>query len=49
MSFKEVYLKVPDGRLLNAKLSVGAKTVKGPGPDNVPSRAHKSIAVVRVE
>ena len=38
---------VPAGKLPNA-LSVGAKTVNGPDPDNVPSKLHASIAVSSV-
>ena len=36
-------VNVPAGKLLNA-LSVGANTVNGPAPDNVPSKLHASIA-----
>ena len=46
MSFKSA-VKVPAGKLLNA-LSVGANTVNGPVPDNVPSKPHASIAVSSV-
>ena len=46
MSFNNA-VTVPAGKLLNA-LSVGANTVKGPGPDNVPSKPHASIAVSKV-
>ena len=38
---------VPAGSALNAA-SVGANNVKGPGPDNVPSKEHVSTATFNV-
>ena len=46
MSFNNAVI-VPAGSRLNAA-SVGANSVNGPAPDNTPSNAHASIAVLSV-